>query len=219
MTFLTQGQSSAERPTLDELGRLHGTDKSSKNHAYLRIYEQFFAGLRDSEVKILEIGVKEGASLCVWRDYFPRAEIVGVDIRPFAKKFAGERISIEVADQGVPAQLDAVTARYGPFDIVVEDGSHRWSHQVLAIKRLLPAVKSGGFFISEDLQVSFPPLAEQYAHGADRSAFEVLKELAELVLRRFDRAQPARSDPELSRLVPLTDWVLFLRHACILRRL
>lgn len=204
--------------TLNALGLHHGTDKSSDKHGYLPIYEAFLAPLRDQEITLLEIGVKEGASLRVWRDYFPRARIVGLDRRRDVRGLAEGRIAIEIANQADAAALEAVAARHGPFDIVIEDGSHLWPHQILAIRTLLPAVKPGGIFISEDLQVSFPPLAERYAGGAERSAFEVLRDLAERVLRGQDRVQPPELEPGLQRLVPMLAWVLFQRHACILRR-
>lgn len=207
-----------EAMTLDELGLHHRTDKASSSHGYLSIYETFFAPMRDREIVLLEIGVKAGASLRVWRDYFPKGRIVGVDIRPPARAIEGGRIAIEIADQGKREALAEIAGRHGPFDIIIEDGSHRWPHQIMAMAELIPALKPGGYFVSEDLQVSFPPLAEQYAAGSERSAFQVLQDLAERVLRFRDREQPPPLAPELQRLVPMLAWVLFQRHACILRR-
>lgn len=207
-----------EAMTLDELGLHHGTDKASGNHGYLPIYETFFAPMRGREIVLLEIGVKAGASLRVWRDYFPKGRIVGVDIRSPVRAIEGGRISIEVADQGNREALAGIAKRHGPFDIIVEDGSHRWPHQIMAIAELIPALKPGGYFISEDLQVSFPPLAERYSAGSERSAFQILQELAERVLRFRDASQPSPLPPELQRLVPMLSWVLFQRHACVLRR-
>lgn len=205
--------------TLDALGRLHGTDKASGGHNYLTAYETFFAPLRDTELTLLEIGVKGGASLRVWRDYFPKARIVGVDIAPTARQHAEDRVTIEIANQGRRGLLVDIAQRHGPFDIIIEDGSHFWQHQILAIMTLVPQLKPGGLFVSEDLQVSFPPLAERYAQGADRSAFDMLRDLAELVLRSGGgRAEPEAPDLPLRRLARLLSWVLFVRHACIMRR-
>jgi hypothetical protein len=205
-------------PSLDALGRLHGTDKASGGHNYLTAYEPFFAPLRDGEITLLEIGVKQGASLRVWRDYFPKARIIGVDIAPLARDHAEDRIAIEIADQGRRPSLMDIAKRHGPFDIIIEDGSHLWQHQILAIMTLVPQLKPGGLFVSEDLQVSFPPLARHYARGAERSAFDMLRDLAELVLRSGRRASPEADDLPLRRLAHLLSWVLFVRHACIMRR-
>jgi SAM-dependent methyltransferase len=204
--------------TLDALGLRHGTDKASRAHGYLPVYEEFLGPLRDREITLLEIGVKEGASLRVWHDYFPRGRIVGVDLRRDVDNHAGGRIAIERADQGDPAALAAIIDRHGPFDVVIEDGSHFWRHQVLAIRTLVPALKPGGLFVSEDLQVSFPPLDGHYGVGAERSAWQVLMDLAERVMRARDKVQPPDLEPDLQALVPLLSWVLVLRHAVILRR-
>ena len=87
------------RATLDEIGLKHGTDKASPHHNYLNFYETFMAPLREQPVCLLEIGVYKGASLATWREYFPYARIVGVDIQPSAKQFEAERVRVELADQ------------------------------------------------------------------------------------------------------------------------
>ncbi|MGE0223549.1 MAG: hypothetical protein AB7S57_09830, partial [Acetobacteraceae bacterium] len=57
-------------------------DFTRKSDTYLWEYERILALLRDEPVRILELGVSSGASLLLWRDYLPRAVIVGVDIDP-----------------------------------------------------------------------------------------------------------------------------------------
>jgi hypothetical protein len=85
--------------TLDELGLKYGTDKASLHHNYLNFYEGFVAPLRDQPLTLLEIGVFQGASLRMWREYFPYAKVVGVDIMLSCKQFETDRIKIELADQ------------------------------------------------------------------------------------------------------------------------
>ena len=69
--------------TLDRLGRGR-TDKSSTNHCYLTTYARALEDLRQTARNVMEVGVFYGGSLCMWRDYFPNAQIVGVD--PFTGK-------------------------------------------------------------------------------------------------------------------------------------
>ena len=78
-------------PTLDELAWTYRTDKSSGWHNYMVHYERHLRHLRESRFTFLELGVgpdgaTKGASLFAWRDFFPNARIVGVDIRPDAKE-------------------------------------------------------------------------------------------------------------------------------------
>jgi hypothetical protein len=58
-------------PSLDEVGLKHGTDKSSDGHNHLTFYGNFFLPLRESGIRILEIGVLRGASVRTWEEYFP----------------------------------------------------------------------------------------------------------------------------------------------------
>ena len=52
---------------------LHQISILSKSHArYSRYYEPLLAPLRQSPVRLVEIGVQGGASLAAWRRFFPR---------------------------------------------------------------------------------------------------------------------------------------------------
>lgn len=57
-------------------------DPVVKPAAYLPIYEQLLFPLREQPFTLLELGVWSGASLEMWRDSFPRATIVGIDLGP-----------------------------------------------------------------------------------------------------------------------------------------
>src|SRR4051812_6007167 len=87
---------------LDERGILAGTDKSSLANDYLRHYERIFAPWRERTFTLLEIGIAQGASLRLWRDYFPHADIVAIDINPKCKEYERERVRIEIGSQDDP---------------------------------------------------------------------------------------------------------------------
>ena len=40
---------------------------------FLKIYESYFKNFKNRKINILEIGVNEGKSLMIWKDYFPKA--------------------------------------------------------------------------------------------------------------------------------------------------
>ena len=75
---------------LDKIGVECGTDKSSLLHDYLKKYEKYLPFDRETPIKILEIGILEGESLCVWKNFFPNSTIIGVDINPYCKKFESD---------------------------------------------------------------------------------------------------------------------------------
>lgn len=91
----------------------------------------------------------------MWRDYFSKARVVGLDIKPAARSHAGERVMIEIGDASDPAVLANIASQYGPFDLVIDDGSHRWQHQILAFECLFASLRPRGVFIIEDLHTSY----------------------------------------------------------------
>src|SRR5690348_13493597 len=144
------GRRYASLMTLDELGILCGTDKSSLRKAYLSHYERLFAPLRDTAFNLIEIGAYNGVSLRTWAEYFPRAFIVGIDIEPNAAKLAEDRIAVRIGSQADAQFLTGVAAEFPPL-IVVDDGSHQADHQIASFACLFPKLRPGGCYVCEDL--------------------------------------------------------------------
>ena len=140
---------------LDELGLQYNTDKSSQDHDYLVFYEPFLEPMHLQATRVMEIGVLEGGSLRVWADYFPNAKIIGLDIDKSTKKIETERIAVEIGNAANSEFLLKMGEKYKPFDLIVDDASHDPFEQLLALDRLFPYVKTGGFYIVEDLRSDF----------------------------------------------------------------
>lgn len=172
------------RGDLHNFGLKYNTDKAGRGHDYLRLYEFFFSRFRDDAFTLLELGVgpyhKIGASLYTWKAYFPKAHIVGVDIKMDAAKVAEERIAIELGDLGVVGYLDEIAAKYKPR-VILDDASHHWSHQILALERLFFSLELGGIYIVEDLHTSFGELVPTYGKGQQQDAFSYMMTLTALV--------------------------------------
>jgi hypothetical protein len=140
--------------TLDQIALRHGTDKASNVHRFTPIYEPLFEPFRDQEIRLLEIGVYEGASLRTWQDYFRKALIVGVDINPAAKTHEAERVIVMVGDQANRDFLSQV-AESGPFQIVIDDGGHLPDQQRTSLTALWASVLPGGIYAVEDIHTSY----------------------------------------------------------------
>ena len=135
--------------------KLFGSDKQKPGeHSYGATYEEVFRRYRFQKAKILEIGLLAGDSLLSWRCYFPRATIIGADIEP-KPQMAGSRTRIYTVDQSAAADLDRMVAQEGPFDIIIDDGSHLNAHQVFTFYHLFDSLKDGGVYVIEDIQTSF----------------------------------------------------------------
>jgi SAM-dependent methyltransferase len=170
------------RPSLDEIGLRHGTDKASWHHDYLSFYERYLRELRDSAVSILEIGVLHGQSVAMWEEYFPRGYVVGLDINPATKQHETERVRVEIADQSNAADLVRVAGIYGPFDLILDDGSHIWDHQITTLRSLFPFVKPGGYYILEDIDTSYGANAALFKRGSKVSTAQYLHKVCDYMI-------------------------------------
>jgi len=124
---------------------------------YFPIYEKHFARYRHKKIRILEIGVENGGSLLMWRNYFGAgAEIVGIDINPKCKEFESERIKIYIGDQSNVAFMDEFATREDYFDIIIDDGGHHSYQQIYSWKFLYYNVLSPtGIYLVEDCGTSY----------------------------------------------------------------
>lgn len=174
-----------QRGDMKELAVRFGADKWGV-HWYTDRYEQYFRNLRSRPLKILEIGVggygdpkQGGCSLQMWKRYFPRSLVYGVDI---ADKSAleAQRIKIFQGDQKDAQFLESVIKETGPVDIVIDDGSHVCRDQISSFQAIFPHVVAGGFYIIEDLQTSYwPGFGGRGGDPGTQSAIEYLKTLVD----------------------------------------
>lgn len=116
------------------------------------MYCDFYELVLPKEINaLLEIGVKDGGSLKMWRDYYPGANITGIDIN--------EPINVDGCTiQQIDASDYLMMLSFGfnnLWDIIIDDGSHLCSHQAISFQALWNNVKPGGFYIIEDVHSSF----------------------------------------------------------------
>ncbi|MFA6524254.1 MAG: class I SAM-dependent methyltransferase [Candidatus Paceibacterota bacterium] len=140
--------------TLDEIALSYNTDKSSMYHNYTKLYDLYFKQIQNEKLCILEIGIDKGYSLKTWKEYFPNSKIVGIDIIDL-KQLEEDRIHILKGDQGDVKFLKEVNDTYGPFDIIIDDGSHLNSDMKCSFEFLFPLLKEGGLYIVEDLHACY----------------------------------------------------------------
>ena len=129
---------------------------------YFGIYDSLLGPLRDRPIRMLEIGVYRGASLKMWRQYFPpETLLVGVDIDPTCQAFErrDENVFVRIGSQADEAFLKRVIQEFGPFDVILDDGSHLCSHMIASFRYLfLQALVDDGLYIAEDTHTNFWPV-------------------------------------------------------------
>ena len=203
---------------LDAIGLAQKTDKSSLCHDFLQLYDRILGGIRYEPVKLLEIGVYDGGSVRMWEEYFPRGKIVGVDIDARTARHRSERIDIEIVDQSNVEQLHGLAQTHGPFDVIVDDGSHVWDHQITSLRYLFPWVKPGGYYILEDLDTSYGTHQPVYRGRAVESAATYLQKLADAMVGDIVIDLSKEPDDFIRSFARRLDYVLFSRRTSVIRR-
>ena len=168
LLFNCRGQEKKhEFGVLTALADKYKTDKGSGGHHYTEVYEYFFYPIKNNVKKVLEIGVSEGASLKMWRDYFPKAIIYGIDIKD-KSRINSKTIKTFIADQADRKKLqNFIDASGAGFDIILDDGGHTIEQQQVSIGYLFRHLKRGGFYIIEDVHTS---LNARYRSGIGATA-------------------------------------------------
>ena len=157
---------------LCELAFKYGSDKCPQiKHHYTPFYYELLKDRRKTIRKVLEIGIgnKEvmphspdyqvGASLFMWRDFFPNAIIYGADIL-HELLFRDERIETYLCDQRIKQDLENLIGQIGnDIDLFIDDGSHKSEDQLFTCLNVMPMLKKGVIYIIED--VSYPDIVRQ----------------------------------------------------------
>lgn len=146
---------------LDLLAALYGTDKFGE-HDYTPVYDELMRASRRKAVRLLEVGVGGyagalgGESLRMWESYFRRGHITGIDVYDKTALSAG-RVQVVQCSQVDAPRLTSLAKELGPFDFIIDDGSHLNAHQIETFGILWPYVRDGGTYIVEDVQTSYWP--------------------------------------------------------------
>lgn len=150
------------RDDLTKLAIHFGTDKWG-DHRYTPHYQRHLGHLRHSKIRLLEIGIggyaraqQGGASLRMWKSFFPDGQITGLDLHD--KSFVNEaRIRAFQGNQTDVPLLQKINTLAGPFDVIIDDGSHRPKHVVATFEILFPLLADRGIYVVEDTQTSYWP--------------------------------------------------------------
>ena len=168
------------RCELAELCDLHGSDKGGlgnttaaypqRPHTYTDFYSRLFDHCKSHIRYVVEIGIgsgnpdiihnmgpnaKPGASLRVWRDYFPNAVVYGGDIDPEVL-FSEARIRTHFIDQSCPTAIarfwDKTTLEDDMVDLMIDDGWHTFNAGKTLFENSFSKIHTGGLYIIEDIQ-------------------------------------------------------------------
>lgn len=155
----------------------YGSDKGEINpyghpylwpsHSYTDYYSRLWSHCRQSIKKVFECGLgtnnesvpssmgalgKPGASLRVWRDYFPNAIVYGADVDKDIL-FSEERIETYYIDQLNPDIIKKCWEEIAEdnFDFILDDGLHTFEAGSCLFLHSIDKLSPTGIYIIEDV--------------------------------------------------------------------
>jgi cephalosporin hydroxylase len=144
---------------LNQYGKIYQTDKINENHSfsgknYLDVYSRYLSPLKESKITLLEIGIRGGASLRTFRDYFKNGQIIGLDINP-ETAFKEPRITTYIGSQSSPEIIERIFKENPEINVVLDDGSHVNELTIASFNLIFNRLQKGGYYIIEDLACSY----------------------------------------------------------------
>jgi hypothetical protein len=107
---------------------------SVKYNTYFHVYEQIFKKYVGQKITFVEVGVLNGGSLFMWREFLgPQARIIGIDLNPAAQKWNDHGFEIFIGSQSDPQFWADFYSKVGPVDILLDDGGHTNRQQIVTV--------------------------------------------------------------------------------------
>ena len=179
---------------------------SFKHTTYFDSYDNFFSTYKGKDITFVEIGILDGGSLFMWRDYFgANARIIGVDLNPEAKKWENEGFEIYIGSQSDRDFWREFVVDVGDVDIVLDDGGHTYSQQIITTESLLPHIKDGGLIVIEDTHTSYM----QGFGDMDFSFIEYVKEHIDKINLRFGKFENGIAEKRIWSIEVVESMVAF----------
>jgi hypothetical protein len=135
----------------------YGTDKGHPKSYIDKFYEDFFKKFKDKDNTIVEIGVRSGASLKLWREYFSEdSKIYGLDNLhdknehsvPINNEWiSGKNVEYIVGD----AYTEEIANKFENITILIDDGPHSPDSHVRLLELYSDKIEKGGVIIIEDV--------------------------------------------------------------------
>jgi len=194
---------------LPEILEASGSDKFKSHHYELCYGKWLFPYREQKNLKLLEIGANKGLSLMAWAKYFSNPLLIlglsythskkkkktfVMDLKKNIHSYNHKSISIEYGDQSKKETLDRLCRR-GPFDIIIDDGSHVPNHVIFSFFNLWHCLTLGGLYVIEDLETSFWDKARSFIYGyklngsgigkpPPGNALEKVKQIIDVLMKR-----------------------------------
>jgi hypothetical protein len=168
--------------------RIYGAYRSSpylsiKHTSYFHVYERLLSPYVGRSITFVEVGVYNGGSLFMWRDFFGQdARIIGIDLNPLARRWEKDGFEIWIGNQASPTFWKDFCETVGPIDICLDDGGHSNIQQIQTTSSVIPYIKDGGLMIVEDTHCSY---MTQFGNPSRHSFMSYAFDVVDAINSRF----------------------------------
>ena len=151
---------------------------------YFEIYENLFKRFVNKKITLVEVGIGNGGSLFMWRNYFgKKAKIIGIELNPEVKKLEKNGFKIFIGDQSSPDFWKNFYKKVGKIDILIDDGGHTNLQQITTLMESIKHINHNGMIVVEDTHTSF--MREKgFKNPSKYSFINFSKSLIEILHRR-----------------------------------
>ena len=123
---------------------------------YFEIYENIFKKFVNKKITFVEIGIGDGGSLFMWKNYFgKKARIIGIELNPEAKKLEKFGFEIFIGNQSDPLFWRQFYNKVGKIDILLDDGGHKNIQQITSFMESYKFINPNGLIAIEDTHTSY----------------------------------------------------------------
>ncbi len=154
-------------------------DFSTKWEKYFDVYENIFQNYKNKNITFVEIGIFNGGSLQLWKNYFgPNSRIIGIDINQECKKFENKKNNIEIfiGNQSDEQFWDNFFNKVGKVDLILDDGGHTNLDQIITTTKVIDKINDGGLLVIEDTHTSY---LSEYNSSAKYSFINFVKSMVD----------------------------------------
>jgi hypothetical protein len=167
---------------------------STKYKSYFSVYDKLFSEYRGQALTFIEVGVLQGGSLFMWRDFFgPKARIIGIDLNPDAKRWEEHGFEIFIGDQSQPHFWESFSKKVPSFDILLDDGGHTNLQQLVTLFEMSKIVNPQGLIVIEDTHTSYQ---KEFGNPGRLSFINVSKRLIDNLNLHFDNPGAKKVHPD-----------------------
>tara|TARA_Y100001970_G_C14217537_1_gene850600 strand:+ start:814 stop:1641 length:828 start_codon:yes stop_codon:yes gene_type:complete len=151
--------------------------RSIKHKSYFEVYDLLLEEYIGRDITFVEIGVLDGGSLFMWREFFgEKARIIGVEINESAKVWEDYGFEIFIGSQSDPIFWQDFYNKTGKVDVVLDDGGHTYQQQIVTVESSLENIHPKGKIIVEDTYTSYE---KEYGYPSNYSFIKYASNLVD----------------------------------------